>query len=126
MLVLRSSRRAASRCAAAAMMLVAAWPAAWASTDFLVHVGGVQTPLGQADGVMYRFSGLAPGRYAVAVGHDLNGNRRVDTNLLGMPTEQWGVSNNARPALRVPRFEETACTVPDRGGELILRVEVAE
>lgn len=153
MLLLRSSRKAASRCAAAALTLSAGWPAAWASTDLLVRIGGIQAPLGQvgcslfadasgfpmdnaraqqqwlpaqADGVTCRFAGLAPGRYAVSVGHDLNGNRRVDTNLVGMPTEPWGVSNNARPALRAPRFDEAAFTVPDRGGELTLRIEVAK
>lgn len=153
MLVLRSSRRLVGRCCAAALMLFAAWPVAWASTDLVVRISGIKAPLGQVgcslfaeasgfpmdnalaqqqwlpaegDGVTCRFGGLAPGRYAVSVGHDLNGNRRVDTNLLGMPTEQWGVSNNARPALRAPRFEEAAFTVPDRGGELILRIEVAK
>ncbi len=153
MLPLRSSRMAAIRCSAAALMLCSAWPAAWAFTDVVVRVGGIQPPLGQVgcslfaeasgfpmdnaraqqqwlpapgDGVTCQFRGLAPGRYAVSVGHDLNGNRRVDTNLFGMPTEQWGVSNNARPALRAPRFEEAVFTVPDNGGELILRIEVAK
>jgi uncharacterized protein (DUF2141 family) len=39
------------------------------------------------NGVMCRFEGLRPGSYAVAVSHDLNANRRTDTNFLGIPTE---------------------------------------
>jgi len=62
-------------------------------------------------GVQCRFEALAPGVYAVAVSHDLNGNRRTDTNLVGLPTEDWGVSNNIRPSLRAPRFEEAAVQV---------------
>lgn len=57
-------------------------------------------------GVLCRFENLGPGDYAVAVTHDLNGNRRTDTNFLGVPREDWGVSRGARPSLRAPRFAE--------------------
>lgn len=53
-----------------------------------------------------RFAGLSPGWYALAVSHDLNGNRKTDTNFVGMPREAWGVSNDVRPRLRAPRFDE--------------------
>lgn len=43
-----------------------------------------------AEGVTCRFADVVPGRYAVSVVHDLNNNRRVDTNLIGLPTEAWG------------------------------------
>jgi uncharacterized protein (DUF2141 family) len=62
-------------------------------------------------GVSCRYTDLPDGTYAVSVSHDLNGNRRTDTNFLGIPTEAWGVSNNARPTMRAPRFEEAAFTV---------------
>jgi uncharacterized protein (DUF2141 family) len=55
-----------------------------------------------------RFENLPAGRYAVAASLDLNGNRRTDTHWTGLPTEAWGVSNNVRPRLRAPRFEEAA------------------
>lgn len=66
-----------------------------------------------AGSVVCVFEALEPGRYAVAVSHDLNGNRRTDANFLGMPTEDWGVSNNVRPTLRAPRFEESAIDIGD-------------
>ncbi|WP_203070092.1 DUF2141 domain-containing protein [Falsiroseomonas ponticola] len=74
-------------------------------------------------GVRCRFEGIAPGTYAVAVSHDANGNGRTDTNMFGIPTEDWGVSNNIRPTMRAPRFEESAVTVaegPPRGIEIRL------
>ncbi|MGK7867613.1 DUF2141 domain-containing protein [Falsiroseomonas sp. E2-1-a20] len=64
-------------------------------------------------GVTCRFENLRPGSYAVAASHDVNGNRRTDTNFFGIPTEDWGVSNNVRPTLRAPRFNEAAVQVPD-------------
>lgn len=74
-------------------------------------------------GVECRFEGLAPGSYAVAVLHDLNGNGRNDTNFLGLPTEDWGVSNNVRPTLRAPRFDEAAVEVKD-GPAVVIGVTV--
>lgn len=77
-----------------------------------------------AEGVTCRFADVAPGRYAVSVVHDLNGNRRVDTNLIGLPTEAWGVSNGVRPTLRAPRFDEAVFVVQDGDRETVLDVAV--
>lgn len=122
------------------------------ATDLLVRVVGLTAPLGQVgcslfsddqgfpmdnsrarvqwlpaqtDGATCRFSNVAPGRYAVSIGHDRNGNQRVDTNFIGLPTEPWGVSNNARPTLRAPRFDEAAFSVPSSPAEWSIEVRVA-
>jgi uncharacterized protein (DUF2141 family) len=76
-----------------------------------------------AKGVTCNFSDLADGSYAVSVSHDLNGNKKVDTNFLGMPTESWGVSNNARPSLRAPRFDEAVFKVV-AGKDMTLDIKV--
>ena len=67
------------------------------------------------DSVVCRFTDIKPGPYAVAVSHDLNGNRRTDTNFLGIPIEDWGVSNNVRPKLRAPTFDEARFEVAATG-----------
>lgn len=64
-----------------------------------------------AAGVQCVFPDVAEGAYAISVMIDANGNRRLDSNLVGMPTEAWGVSNNVRPSLRAPRFEEALIRV---------------
>lgn len=76
-------------------------------------------------GVTCRFPALADGSYAVSVAHDVNGNRKVDTNFLGIPSEAWGVSRNARPSLRAPRFDEAAFKVVD-GKDLAIDIKVAK
>ncbi|WP_149195669.1 DUF2141 domain-containing protein [Luteimonas suaedae] len=48
---------------------------------------------------------LAPGAYAVMAFHDENGNGRLDTNLVGMPVEGYGFSNNPQ-VMRKPTFDE--------------------
>ena len=39
---------------------------------------------------------LAPGEYAIRIMHDVNGNDKLDANFVGMPTEPYAFSNNAR------------------------------
>ncbi|MEM7023413.1 MAG: DUF2141 domain-containing protein [Pseudomonadota bacterium] len=75
------------------------------------------------EGVECRFTDITPGDYAVAVSHDFNGNQETDTNFLGIPKEPWGVSNNIRPTLRAPRFEEAAVDLSP-GESLRIEVEV--
>lgn len=79
----------------------------------------------EADGVECRFEALGSGRYAVAISQDFNGNRMTDTNFVGMPTEPWGVSNNVRPFLRAPRFDEAAVEI-EAGATLRIEVELAQ
>jgi uncharacterized protein (DUF2141 family) len=59
------------------------------------------------------FDQVAPGQYAVAAFLDTNGNRTNDRNFVGMPTEPWGVSNNVRPLMSAPSFEDAAFTVAE-------------
>eukprot|EP01038_Epipyxis_sp_PR26KG_P002145 gene2145-3047_t len=54
------------------------------------------------------FKGLADGTYAVAVLHDTNGNQKMDFSALGLPAEDWGMSNNVRPSFRGPTFKEAS------------------
>lgn len=52
------------------------------------------------------FSTLPPGKYAIAVYHDENGNDDFDTNFIGLPLEGYAFSNDARVFLGPPSFEE--------------------
>lgn len=82
-------------------------------------------PVNPTGPTVCRYTGLPEGSYAVSIGIDQNKNRKVDTNFLGIPIEQWGVSNNMRPNLRPPRFEEAAIKV-DGAQELIITIKVAK
>jgi uncharacterized protein (DUF2141 family) len=133
-------------------LLVMTFGAASAA-EVIVRVSGLSEPLGQvgcslfagaagfpmdntsarnlwlpaeAKGVTCHFNEVPEGTYAVSIGHDLNGNKRVDTNFIGFPTEQWGVSNNARPVLRAPHFEEAAFKVSTDVKEVVIDIKVAK
>jgi uncharacterized protein (DUF2141 family) len=68
------------------------------------------------------FRGLAPGAYAVAVVHDENGNGRLDRNLMGIPAEGVGASNNPKSRFGPPKFDQARFTYP--GGAMNLAVEI--
>lgn len=54
----------------------------------------------------YVFDNLSEGKYAIAIFHDENKNSKLDKNYLGVPTEAYGFSNNARRTFSAPSFEE--------------------
>ena len=57
------------------------------------------------------FSDLPKATYAVAVFHDKNKNGVMDKNLVGVPTEKYGFSNNARETFSAPSFESASVKV---------------
>lgn len=57
-----------------------------------------------------RFDDLPEGEYAYTLLHDLNGNGRMDFNLIGIPTEAYAFSNNAG-RFGAPKFEEARFTL---------------
>jgi uncharacterized protein (DUF2141 family) len=66
---------------------------------------------------------LPAGSYAVSCFHDLNDNGELDTNLLGIPSEPYGASNNARPKFRAPNWAETRFDLPSAGRSLTIKLE---
>lgn len=58
---------------------------------------------------------LAPGEWAVALTQDVNDNDKLDKNFLGIPTEPYAFSNNVRPRLAAPKFEECKFMVSGPG-----------
>lgn len=56
-------------------------------------------------GEAVRFSGIAPGGWALSVFHDENRNEKLDT-LVGIPREGFGFSRNPRVRFGPPKFEQ--------------------
>lgn len=77
-------------------------PQAWDGTAAPVKADGAP-PRGEA--ATFVFKDLVPGTYAVMISHDENGNGKLDSNFLGMPTEGYGFSNNPQ-VMRKPTWEE--------------------
>ena len=62
--------------------------------------------------------GLKPGDYAFVAYYDSNGDGRLNRSALGAPTEPYAFSNDVKPKLRKPRFEEAKVEVAP--GEIVV------
>jgi uncharacterized protein (DUF2141 family) len=53
------------------------------------------------------FRGLPYGEYALVFLHDENDNENMDKNMVGMPLEGYGASNNAVNTFSAPKYQES-------------------
>ena len=63
--------------------------------------------------VEHTFSDIPSGEYALAVYHDVNGNKEFDRNILGIPQEDYAFSNNASSPFGPPSFEKAKFVLDD-------------
>ena len=70
---------------------------------------------GDSDTITTKFPDLPPGRYALAVFQDKNGNNKLDSYLFGIPKELYGFSivNKSGQA----QFDAAAFDLPEEPGE---------
>lgn len=68
----------------------------------------------------WQVKGLQCGSYAVAIYHDRNNNGKLDRNILGIPVEPYGFSNNARGVLGPPSFSDARFDITGKG----IRIEI--
>jgi uncharacterized protein (DUF2141 family) len=77
---------------------------------------------GGPGGLATAMNGIRPGVYALALLHDENENGRLDRNLVGIPEEGIGASNDAADRLGPPRFEDAKFEIVEGTNELPVRV----
>ncbi|MBX3042396.1 MAG: DUF2141 domain-containing protein [Candidatus Kapabacteria bacterium] len=68
------------------------------------------------------FNDLPYDTYCFSVHHDENANEKMDTNILGLPTEGWGISNNVKLFMRLPNFDE--CSFILDNNDITINVEM--
>ena len=70
-----------------------------------------QTAPAAKPALVFVFKDLAPGRYALSAFQDKNSNQRLDANMMGMPTEPYGFSNDVHGSFGPPKFDDAAFKV---------------
>ena len=66
---------------------------------------------------------LPHGEWAVAITQDMNNNDKLDKNFLGIPTEPFAFSNNVRPTIAPPGFQECKFLVSGPGQVVAIRLQ---
>lgn len=74
------------------------------------------------DEVKFQFPDLATGNYAILVFQDINGNGKLDSNLLGMPTEPWGASLQGKRIFGAPDWKDTSFAITDSGTAITIEL----
>jgi uncharacterized protein (DUF2141 family) len=77
------------------------------------HSASVPAQVGET---IVRMTGVPAGTWAVLAYQDENGNGELDRNLLGIPSENYGFSRDARGRFGPPGFEDAAIEVRDAAG----------
>jgi uncharacterized protein (DUF2141 family) len=112
-----------------AMMIGACQTQAQAVSNLTVRVTGIRNAKGNIRSSLYRdgqfvedrqaeidpktltativFEKIPQGVYTVQLMHDENLNGKMDKNLLGIPQEGYGMSNNPKKRMGKPGFDET-------------------
>ena len=70
-------------------------------------IGGAREAKANGGTLIFEFTALPAGTYAVSMQHDENGNGKLDTSLVGAPIEGYGITNNITHATSAPTFEES-------------------
>jgi uncharacterized protein (DUF2141 family) len=68
------------------------------------------------------FRDVPPGRYAIALLHDENGNGKMDWSFIGMPKEGFGFSRDAPVKLSAPKFDAAAFEVSGQPVKMSMKV----
>jgi len=66
---------------------------------------------------------LPPGKYAMTSYHDENDNGKLDADPIGLPTEGYGVSNDAREPLGPPQFSKASFDIGDQGKTITINIK---
>ncbi|QOI96255.1 MAG: DUF2141 domain-containing protein [Flammeovirgaceae bacterium] len=81
------------------------------SADFMKKHKAVREVAVTGNNMHVTFDNLEPGEYAISCYHDINNNKKLDSNFMGIPREPYGFSNNARGTFGPPAFEDARFTV---------------
>jgi uncharacterized protein (DUF2141 family) len=72
---------------------------------------------------VYIFEDIPYGEYAVKVFHDENDNGNLDTNFLGIPSEDYGFSNNAKGTFGPPSWSAARFSFETKNDSIFISVE---
>ena len=71
----------------------------------------------------YKIDDLKPGYYVIRVFHDLNDNDKLDKNFIGIPSEPYGVSNNAKEKFGPPKYKKAKFYYDGTSMSLFIKVD---
>jgi len=62
------------------------------------------------------------GTYALAIYQDVNSSGKIDKNMIGIPTEPYAFSNNYKPKVRAPNFNDCKFTYDTKNNSISMNM----
>jgi uncharacterized protein (DUF2141 family) len=81
------------------------------------------TTLISANQELIKFENIPYGDYAVVVLHDINKDGKLDKNILGIPTEGYGFSNNAMDKYGPPSWMQASFVFAERAEAKVIDLQ---
>lgn len=72
---------------------------------------------------VFLFNDLPRGDYAYAILHDEDGNGKMNKNILGIPREGFGFSNNYVPKIKNPSFSDASFSLKEGSTEHEIEIQ---
>ena len=76
----------------------------------------------QKGAVKVTFEDVPAGNYAIAVIHDENNDANLNTNMIGIPKEGYGASNNNLPWTSAPSFSKAVFQLGNGSREMVINL----
>ncbi len=80
------------------------------------------TKVNQAGEMIFSFTDIPYGEYAIAVFQDKNQNQKIDKNLVGFPTEPFGFSKNFKPKFSEPDFSDCSVVISPTSNSFTIKL----
>jgi uncharacterized protein (DUF2141 family) len=71
----------------------------------------------------WRIDNLPHGRYAIAAYYDENRDGRLNRNTIGLPTEQYGFSNDAKGVFGPASWKDSSFEVSSKTTEVVIELQ---
>ena len=78
-------------------------------------------PVKDLKSITVTFDNIDYNKYAISVYHDINENGKLDKNMIGIPTEPYGFSNNPR-IITGPSYEKSAFELKEKELKMNIRL----
>ncbi|MBL0309932.1 MAG: DUF2141 domain-containing protein [Bacteroidetes bacterium] len=69
-----------------------------------------------------KLDGIPYGEFGIAIYQDINSNGVVDRNVLGLPTEPYAFSNNFKPLVKKPSFDNCKFNYTARANSIHIKL----
>lgn len=71
----------------------------------------------------FEFKDIPNGDYSISIYHDVNENKELDKNFMGIPNEPYGISRDGKQMFGPPRYSDAMFTLDNTNARLTISLD---